>query len=378
MVLVSCSSDEPTPEPDPVIGSETAERAILVYAVNNSNLSDSFVADSIEMLKAVKEVNDINKRLVVYCTDKDRNGCTLYEATKVDDARYNFTSLIKYDRNVMSTHPERISAVINDFTSLYPNAAYDLIFWGHGTSWKYNDSDHMIDTPTVQAYGGESNKDWTNIDELAAAIPDNKFETIWFDCCYMSGIEVIYQFRNKCHTFVGYPTEVWEGGMAYDETLPYLMRETPDITGAAEAFFNFYKKRNRSATVTVLDISQIEPLADAVRAIIENGDIRPESSQLLNYSRDKMPFYDLRQFMAKTAELNADSETATTLTENLDRALANMVLYMDASDRNFSKVLWNRDNISGISTHFFKDSSSQDDEYYRTLDWYTRLYKPIP
>lgn len=126
----------------------------------------------------------------------------------------------------------------------------------------------------LYGYGGESNRDYINVDELADAIPDSRFETIWFDCCYMAGIEVIYQFRNKCRTFVGYPTEVWLEGMPYDMTLPFLMKTVPDITGAARTFFDYYNEVRDPVTVTVVDMSKLEPVADAAKAVYASGSVR--------------------------------------------------------------------------------------------------------
>lgn len=272
-VLGACSKDEP--EPNPYDNAEIVDRAILVYAVNNSNLSDSFVSDTTEMIRAVRELDSPNIRLLVYCTDSDLSGCTLYEARSGRDGSYSFESVRRYDRSVMSTHPDRVADVCEDVLDLYPNAAYDLIFWGHGTSWKYYDSSHSpLNLPMLYGYGGESNRDYINVDELADAIPDSRFETIWFDCCYMAGIEVIYQFRNKCRTFVGYPTEVWLEGMPYDMTLPFLMKTVPDITGAARTFFDYYNEVRDPVTVTVVDMSKLEPVADAAKAVYASGSVR--------------------------------------------------------------------------------------------------------
>lgn len=71
---------------------------------------------------------------------------------------------------------------------------------------------------------------------LADAIPDGVFDFIWFDACYMSGIETAYELRDKCDTFVAYPTEVYTPGMPYNLTIPYILKETPDLKSAASEF----------------------------------------------------------------------------------------------------------------------------------------------
>ena len=56
----------------------------------------------------------------------------------------------------------------------------------------------MEHLPEVYAFGGEyveednvRNTVYIDLDQLADAIPDGKFDMIWFDCCYMSCIEAV-------------------------------------------------------------------------------------------------------------------------------------------------------------------------------------------
>lgn len=381
-VATACGHHEPEGGKVPATGD--AKRTILVYAINNSSLSYDFKDDYKEMLAAVSAVDNPDCRLLVFYTESDSQ-CGLYEAVKAagkggeaKQGEYEFVKRKSYVRDVPSTHPNRIADVIDDALALYPNAAHDLIFWGHGMSWRPDFSDHQLNSSVKpKGYGGEynpnaSNTDWTSITELADALPDHKFQTIWFDCCYMTGIEVVYQFRDKCEIFVGYPTEVWQDGMQYDKVLPYLLRESPDVVGGAMAFYEHYAADMDPVTVAVIDMANIEPVADAARAAVKSGIFRPDESELLNYSRTRnWPFYDFRQFFTLTASLNDNDAAAA----NIEDAVADAVVYSAAFGKNFNQKPWDVSQISGLSTHYYKASDSAAEQYYRTLDWYKRVYE---
>lgn len=379
LLLAGCGHDgvEPDP-PGPVLPDpENVDRVVVVYAVNRSSLVYDFEDDSAEMMRAMERLNDGSVQLLVYkTTSASESG--LYIVSRDKDGNCFFDPVKTYVRDVTSTHPDRIKEVLADALSIFPDTAYDLIFWGHGTSWRPYFSDHaVVDPPLLYGYGGEYGQTgntqtaWTDIDELADAVPDGIFDTIWFDCCYMTGIEVIYQFRDKCSMFVGYPSEVWDKGLPYDEVLPYLFSKDHDITGAAGAFFDFYARRNQPVTVAVIDMTRIEELADAVSSVIASGSLRPQVSDLLNYSRTKSsPFYDFSQFFRQTAILNGAQELAC----DIESAVKKVVIYHAASENDFNGRPWDSASISGMSTHFYTGTDSRDESYYRTLDWYKRVY----
>lgn len=375
LTYVGCSSPEDDPDPGPSCDDNDVRRTVLVYAVNKSSLAYNFRDDSEEMLKAMENIDTSKFRLLLYRTDSESE-CGLYEARKAESGGFVFVKRKGYKRDVTSTHPDRIGAVVDDALALFPKSAYDLVFWGHGMSWRPDFSDHEVPEIKPKGYGGEynpsgSNLDWTGIDELADAIPDHKFGTIWFDCCYMTGIEVVYQMRDKCDTFVGYPTEVWEDGMQYDEVLPYLLRDTPDVVGGAKAFFDHYCNDNDPVTVAVIDMAKIENVAESARMALMTGESRPSAASLLNYSRSRSwPFYDFRQFFTSTAVINGSREAA----EAVERAVSDAVVYSAAYSTDFNRRPWNVSDISGLSTHFYRGLATDSEKYYRSLDWYKRVF----
>ncbi|MCM1369675.1 MAG: clostripain-related cysteine peptidase [Candidatus Amulumruptor caecigallinarius] len=351
------------------------KRTILVYAVNKSSLATDFPADLQEMKNAMQSVDNSKYRLLLFRTDSN-DKCGLYEYASVNDEP-DFKQVVSYPRDVASTHPDRIRRVIDDALALYPNSEYDLFFWGHGMSWTPYFTDHTLKNVQQRAYGGEYNSngyttDWTDIDDLANAIPDGKFNLIWMDCCYMAGIEPVYEFKGKCDTFVGYPTEVWSAGMPYDKVLPLIFLENRNIPQAAEVFYDSYSSQRSPVTVAVIDMNSLEDFAEMARNVIQSGPVQPEATSLLNYSRTSAsPYYDLRQFLKEKAVLNG----AEFMNVAIDNGFAQLVKYHAESDIDFNRRPWNKENISGLSTHLYKGGELPAEQYYRKLKWYKRVYE---
>ncbi len=431
VLLVACSkSDEPTSGRQ----HKQFKRTILVYAVASNNLYGSAIDDMNEMLLGAQSVDLNEYSLMLYMvkpqsrasdsSDEDGSGAdyaTLSELVRGRDGAPEFVEVKKYSRDVFSTDPRRLSEVISDVKTLRKADGYGLILWSHGTGWEYEEVKHPTvgsekssevagypspDNPQAKRSFGmdkyDGMADYMNIDELAAAIPSGLFDFIWFDACYMSGIETIYQLRNKCDYFVGYPTEVWSPGMPYDQTLPLLLKETPNLVGAADLFADYYSSRNDSYTIAVLRTDNLEKIAQTARVIYSNDDMAPAASALLKYSRTPCgPFYDFRQFtlgfeptqessVSEDAPLNSDgtlilnykTNDALTVAKNeLSSLLASATLYKSASPYNFmypgygvlrDEYLIPEANFSGINCHYFPqaDSSTAFSDYYRSLDWY--------
>lgn len=379
----------------------------LIYAVNNSSLSSDLTSNENGMLDAMKNVDTQKYKLLLYKYHSD--GPVLYEAVNRNgDAR--FEAVKHYDNSIPSIDRDRIADVINDALGMYPDVSANLFFWGHGLGWvnKYKYSDNVrlssvnLESSNIwskeltenHAFGGEYVTDingirtteFIDIDRLAEVIPDNSFDLIWFDCCYMSSIEVVYQLRNKCKTFVGYPTEILAEGLPYHKVLPYLVSGAPDYTKAADALYNYYSgtsSKSNPVTVAVLDMTKIEDVANASGAVFALGESRPLTGVLQNYStfRD-IRYYDFGQYMREYADVNSKAdatkaEIADKAIKYLQSAMSSFVIYANASAYDFSypsKPI-SKENYSGLSIYNYLDINSPRADYYRSLDWYKRVWK---
>ena len=159
--------------------------------------------------------------------------------------------------------------------------------------------------------------------------------------------------------------------MPYDKTLPYLMNQEHNLVAAAGTIADFYN--NSRYTVAVIDMSKLEPVADVAARVFKTGEIRPDKRALLIYSRYNtvsVPLVDLRQYLTETATLNGNASLA----EEIADAIDNMVLFHAESQCDFEGNYWDVSKISGISISPFTNGTTKEDDYYRTLDWYHRVY----
>lgn len=387
-LLAGCADDAPVPV-DPVPDEPEKDnriRTVLVYAIASNNLSGDFVNDRNEMIEGMRNVDLEKYSLLLYRVLKDGN-VTLSEVQNTPDG-VGFVDLKEYDNKTLSTDPRRIAEVIADVKELRPASDFGIIFWGHGSAWEPMYSDHYVNDflyggraphtlsagmPSQNAFGGDETqfvRDWTDIHEIAEAIPDGTFQFIWFDNCFMSSIEVIYQLRNKARYFVAYPTEIYSEGMPYDDTLPLIMNETPDLAGAAKATFDYYNFYSYACTVCVMDADAIEEVADIAKAA--NKNYAPVAvGGLQKYSRFSYgPYYDFTQYTKRMGE-SSDAFSP----DEMDRAMSKFVIYKNCSKFDFTNTAIDPAHYSGLSTHAF-GVKTLNDNYYKTLDWYKRVIEP--
>lgn len=376
VLLAGCkhSKSEPEPEPQPV----NPDGVTIVYAINKSSLSGNFMQDTAEMKAAMVSVDMSRQRLLVYLTES-ASKTALYELQQIGKKKVlTWRKVKEYDRQQTSTAPAVMKQVISDALSVYPDAEHTLVFWGHGSAWTPGFSDHetRADAPAQYSYGGEYGKNnewqWTEITDIANAIPDGAFRTIWFDCCYMSSIEVAYQLRNKTKMYVAYPTEVWDEGLNYNDVLPYIMRKNQDLTGAAAKFYSYYNDKNDAVTVSVMDMSKIEAVAEATRALMQqNPDEIGKVTGVSNYRRGgTYGYYDMMQLL----KLKDQGELWQSVQDSMNR----FVIYHAESSKDFNNRQWVQTPLCGVSMHSLGEYGQKEadhEPFYRTLDWYKAVYE---
>lgn len=410
-LMVSCSQDEPNKSPFVNQSPDDPGSTILVYSVATNSLSSNLVSDKAEMVKAAENI-DLSKNNIllfqaVYEYDEKyvrtgKSECKLLKLVQ-DNSCYGWETIKEFDSETAPLNPIRISEVIDYSLLNYPAESYGLIFWSHSTAsdpyfpTKSSDSETM-DHPMCYSFGQDltigSGYEFyqVNVDDLASAVPDNTFNFIWFDSCYMSNIETIYQFRNKCKYFVGYPTEVCDDGMPYHYTLPLLASEKPDVVAAADRLFDYYQNeyRYQIATIAVVDMNKIDSLMRFCREIYEGNSAVPSTLTMHKYTNNRQssgPFYDLGDYTKAIAQLKAHAkaqEDNLTQAEMEDLYLSNIewqdclaesVVYKAATTYDFNGKKIDQDSYSGISSYVYNiGSSSQKELFFESLDWFKAVY----
>lgn len=379
-LFTSCDKDEPTPEPPaPPTPPLTqlpkplpqAEKTVLIYAVASNSLSSYLDSDLAEIKNGASEVDLSKNRLLVYSVQTDylnggRTTPKLYYLVKTSFG-YDYKLLKEYDKTIASTEVSRIKEVIDDATYVSPSGEYNMIFWSHSDAWR--------PAPTwtdnkQRSFGqdtGTEGSSYCEIADLASAIPDGMLNYVWFDSCYMSNIESMYEFRNKCRYFIGSATEVNGNGMPYDRTLKYLM--AGDVVKAAKIETDYYINVRRPVTMCVVDMRNFQPLVDATRELYTDFQPLKNPDEIQRYQRRmNTVLCDFRHFSQQEAEQTGKDYT------NFYTALDNFILYSGHSNYDFANRPIRSEHYSGISCHLFDESDNLENRMYRMLGWYKEVY----
>lgn len=358
--MTACNDDEPRP------GTSGNSRTILVYMIATNSLSSWSDDDIDEMIEGMSKVDNDSCHLVLYEVAYDVEP-TLYEIAKVNGS-VSKMPLKTYSSDIRSTTTDRMAEVISDTRTLFPSKDYGFVLWSHASGWvrTLEASERQQDSNISSLDYGDDYGDSMSITELADAIPDNAFNFIYADVCYMGCIEIAYQLRNKTQYYISSPTETMANGMPYDENIPCLFGDLNSLTQACQNTYNYYESRGSYATISLTDCSQLDEIAELCRQIHLNpADVTVPIEELQCYNRNtRSVFFDFLQY----TQLLATSEQSSALYN-----LTNQAIIYKAATKRFDTITIDPDNYSGLSTYIL-ETSPINEQYYTTLEWYDKVY----
>ena len=142
--------------------------------------------------------------------------------------------------------------------------------------------------------------------------------------------------------------------------------DEPDLGQIALDYFNAYDVQSgysRSATVSVVDCTKADALAECFASIVENngsGMMYLDRSKVQPYFYDyKHWFYDLRDYALKAGASSSEMQA-------LDKALEDFVIIHRETPSFFDVDL---ERCCGISSYIPNSSEPELNEYYRSLGW---------
>lgn len=209
----------------------------------------------------------------------------------------------------------------------------------------------------------------TDIREIADFLPF-KLDYIIFDACFMGGVEVAYQFKDKCRYMCFSQTEILSDGMDYTTMITDLLSgNSADLVSLATNYFNHYDKASdykRSATISVVDCTKLDALAAVCRDLFRRYDIskdKVDESKLQKYFyySNHAWFYDLFSI----AEAVGASETELS---DLQWALDCCMEYKAATPT-FALYGFPIRVHSGLSMYLPETERKNLNSYYSALDW---------
>lgn len=371
LLLSSCgksgNGDEPIPQ------GKNAPRTLLVYmeACNSLGTSRFDNSDINEMIQAARNGDIGENRLLVFHHPK-KGDPVLKE---IKNLTGEIDTLAIYDNSISSVSSARMEQVIADVKRLAPADDYGLVLWSHGNGWirvsPAQEGEATLASPSAfgvdETLGSSStSRRYMNTDVLGTTLRGKGFGFIYFDCCYMACIEVMWDLRGTAPFIVASSTELPAAGMPYNRNVSCLLAKDADLVGAASNTFDLYDSKSgsdRTCTISVIDMSAIDRLGQATKAIYS-----AHPTLVSGYSPQK--------FMTESTCYHFDFGHYVNSFEGIDPALISE--WNDALDKAVifkasTPMLWNEIPLthhSGLSTQVLTSASQAQTKGYSDLLWW--------
>lgn len=304
-----------------------------------------------------------------------------------------------WGEEVNASDPQTLREVCQTMYHYFPAKSYGMVFTSHASGWLpagyYNDPRVFENSSTTiwkrSASSGRNQKYFPPIEESVPAvksfgqdnIPGNAVEMdldafanaipfhldyLLIDACLSGCVEVAYQFKGKADIVGFSQTEVLAEGFDYKALTTSLLKNTPDPVQVCKDYFNFYdtylernpgaSAQNRSATISVIDTREMEPLAEICKTLFEKyrTTLKTMSGNYVQgyFRYDRHFFYDLKDILVK-AGITAQEKAA------LQAALDRCVVYKAATDYFLSVRIT---TACGLSMYLPSKGSDFLDEFY--------------
>lgn len=408
IVLAACSNEIPEQQP-----AKRSGRTVLAYLISNNKAGslDTYLRDNvIDMYTALGNMKESCTLLVFYRPytgdaplskptlmsfyadgrGNINNVAALTGSELTFDAVCRIAQKKEYTMNSqIATDPAVMEEVFADMQTVAPSDSYGLILGSHASGWMKGTS-----VPT-KAFGDD---DGYNIDipDLADVLKNSfseKLDFVLFDACMMGTAEVGYELRETTSYCIASVMETPVYGFPYDQILPYLYSENVDYSAVCHEFISFNKTKDAWGTCAVMDCSQMENLASAVKAKLSEwkdalssvsmqnvqqygvGKYRSSSSDYRYFSYDVLDFF--RELGKKSGVVEADLNEAVA---SIQSALNQAVIAKDCLsgiDYDFEELVIDGTRFCGIGMYIPKEynpyvanKTAWNDYYEQSISWY--------
>jgi len=343
VVLAACSNEIPEQQP-----AKRSGRTVLAYLISNNKAGslDTYLRDNvIDMYTALGNMKESCTLLVFYrpyTGDTPLSNPTLMSFYTDGRGNVNNQPVLSGDNltfeavcqiaqkkeytmnSQIATDPAVMKEVFTDMQIVAPSDSYGLILGSHASGWMKGNSVQS------KAFGDDSGYN-IDIPDLADVLKNSfseKLDFVLFDACMMGTAEVGYELRETTSYCIASVMETPVYGFPYDQILPYLYSENVDYSAVCHEFISFNKIKDAWGTCAVMDCSQMENLASAVKAKLSEWEDALSSVSMQNvqqYGVGTFQYfsYDVLDFFR---ELGGKSGVAET---DLNEAIASIQTVLD-------------------------------------------------
>lgn len=404
VVLAACSNEIPEQQP-----AKRSGRTVLAYLISNSpkSLEGNLQDNVVDMYMALAEIKDSCTLLVFYrpqeyssyldvptllCFDTDGRG-NINNLPALTGTDLTFESVCQvaqkkeYTMNSqIATDPVVMEEVLKDMQKIAPSDSYGLILGSHASGWMKGNSVQS------KAFGDDDGYN-INIPDLADVLKNSfseKLDFVLFDACMMGTAEVGYELKEITSHCIASVMETPALGFPYKQIFSYLYSENIDYSAVCHEFISFNKINNAWGTCAVMDCSQMENLASAVKAkLLEWQDalssVSMQNVQQYGVNSYKYFSYDVLDFFRELGRKSGVVKT-TDLNEaiaSVQSALNQAVIVKDCLsgvDYDFEGLTIDGTRFCGIGMYIPKEVNDYvpdniswnnwNDYYEQSISWY--------
>jgi len=373
---VSCTKDGEEPR------YPHSSRVVLIYMAGDNSLG-GYVQDNLDAMRRGMVSAPAGSRTIAYVDTPSENP-RLVEVTALGTEVLHTWSGPHNSASVRE--------VIGRVRTLAPADRYGLVLWSHGLAWMPSWATGYLTRskarigdiwPQTKWFGqdtGEHPEGYLDTEKLAEAIPAGVFDYILFDACFMASAETLYALHDKTPWIVCSPAEVIADGFPYDKITAELLKVSPDLRAVCESYYRHYAQHPqssyRSATVSLVETSQIEALA-AVTASVLSAALTADSEALASMDLLRLQPLDRyrRHFLFDAGSVVGELEARGLVPASVAQAwrvqLARTVIYEAHTSAMLDLPLG---ECCGLSMYVPVSAYADLNEYYRTLGWYACCY----
>lgn len=288
-------------------------RTVLVFLGRDNDLNGS-IEDKRSAIIEGWEGKQGN--LVIY-QDLKAEGASLEVISK--EKGETKTTILYEHVSENSADPEVLSRVINEAVLECPADYYGLILFSHGTGWL---PDASFSSPRSVVIDDFDVSTWMNLPDFANALPDSLFDYIVLEACFMGGIEVAYELKDKARYVLASPAEILSPGFreVYRTSVNQLFLPEADLASFAEDAFDMLSQDYwESATLTLYNTAGLEAITGWVRESVGSHEAFPPIDSIQVFDRKSYHlFFDFGQYYSAQA---TDEIAASRLAELLDECV---------------------------------------------------------
>ena len=403
IVLAACSNEIPEQQP-----AKRSGRTVLAYLISNNKAGslDTYLRDNvIDMYTALGNMKESCTLLVFYRPytgdaplskptlmsfyadgrGNINNVAALTGTELTFDAVCRIAQKKEYTMNSqIATDPAVMEEVFTDMQKIAPSDSYGLILGSHASGWMKGTS-----VPT-KAFGDDDgyNIDIPNLADVLKNSFSEKLDFVLFDACMMGTAEVGYELRETTSYCIASVMETPVYGFPYDQILPYLYSENVDYSAVCHEFISFNKTKDVWGTCAVMDCSQMENLASAVKAKLSEWQDALSSVSMQNvqqygvgsyryFSYDVLDFFrelGRKSGVVKTTDLN---EAIASVQSALNQAVIAKDC-LSGVDYDFDGVVIDGTRFCGIGMYiileeynpYVANKTAWNDYYKQSISWY--------